>query len=69
MPTPIMTGTWTEVDHHEELLVKGAPNRLPHDTARKPTCAAARASRLGVAMPVEEMVTTVSTSAAPMPAA
>ena len=38
-------------------------------SARKPMRAATRASRLGVAMPVDETVTTVSTSAAVRPAA
>src|SRR5579859_6265378 len=38
-------------------------------SGRKPIRPATRASRLGVAMPVDEIVTTVSTSAAPIPAA
>ena len=37
-------------------------------SGRKPICSAARASRLGVAIPVEETVTTASTSAARRPA-
>src|ERR1700722_17221237 len=46
------------------------PNTGTRSTsARKPTWVAARASRLGVAIPVDEIVTTVSTSAASIPAA
>ncbi len=58
------------IDRPETPPAQPRPNTGTRATsARKPICEATRASRLGVAMPVEETVTIVSISLAAQPAA